>query len=120
MACGGGGESGGNATELVSNSSQAEAKASLSPSAGGTSADGTTIPSAAYIIDKSNNVWTVSNGYIYKNNVKDPSSYNVSLLLWYGALIFQSGTGGQFFVFTCDGNWLPCTDPRIAKAAKNP
>ncbi|MGF6544632.1 hypothetical protein [Paraburkholderia sp. BR13444] len=89
----------------------------IDPRLGGTSADGTTIPSAAYIIDKSSNIWTLSNGYIYKNKVKDPSSSNVSLLLWYGGMIYQSGTGGQFSVLTWNGNWLPCTDPRIAAAA---
>ena len=87
------------------------------PRLGGTSADGTTIPPASYIIDKSNNIWTVSNGFIYKNNVKDPYSYNVSLLLWYGGLIYQSGTGGQFYVMTPAGKWVPCADPRIAAAA---
>src|SRR5216683_8109955 len=89
----------------------------LDPRLGGTSADGTAIPPASYIIDKSNNIWTVSNGYIYKNTVKDPYSYNVSLLLWYGGMIYQSGTGGQFYVLTWAGNWLPCADPRIAAAA---
>nr|WP_241017268.1 hypothetical protein [Paraburkholderia sp. Ac-20342] len=91
--------------------------ASLDPRLGGTSVDGTVIPSASYIIDKSNNVWTVSNGYIYRNKIQDPYSYNVSLLLWYGGLIFQRGTGGQFYVLTCNGNWLPCADPRIAATA---
>jgi hypothetical protein len=89
----------------------------LDPRLGGPSADGTAIPPASYIIDKSNNIWTLSNGYIYKNSVKDPYSYNVSLLLWYGGLIFQSGTGGQFYVMTPAGKWLPCADPRIAAAA---
>lgn len=90
---------------------------SLDPRLGGISADGTAIPPAARIIDKSNNIWTLSNGYIYKNNVKDPYSYNVSLLLWYGGMIYQSGTGGQFYVLTFNGNWLPCADPRIAAVA---
>ncbi|OLL30910.1 hypothetical protein BTH42_14090 [Burkholderia sp. SRS-W-2-2016] len=90
---------------------------SLDPRLGGVSADGTTLPSASYIIDKSNNIWTLSAGYIYRNSVKDPYSYNVSLLLWYGGLIYQSGTGGQFYVLTFNGNWLPCADPRIAAVA---
>jgi hypothetical protein len=89
----------------------------LDPRLGGTSADRTAIPPASYIIDKSNNIWTLSNGFIYKNSVKDPYSYNVSLLLWYGGMIYQSGTGGQFYVLTWNGNWLPCADPRIAAAA---
>jgi hypothetical protein len=91
--------------------------ASLDPRLGGTSADGTTIPSASYIIDKSSNMWTLANGFIYKNGVKDPGSYNVSMLLWFGGLIYQAGTGGQFYVVSPNGNWLPSADPRTAAAA---
>ena len=79
-----------------------------------TSSEGTVIPSAASIVDKRLNVWTVNNGFIYKNGVKDKDSYNVSLLLWYGGMIYQRGTGGQFYVMTWAGRWLPCADPRIA------
>lgn len=86
------------------------------PRVGGTSADGTTIPPASYIIDKSNVQWTLSNGYIYKNGVRDPSSYNVSLLLWYGSLVYQCGTGGQFYVWGPSGKWIKCADPRITVA----
>src|SRR5216684_3940671 len=50
------------------------------PRLGGTSADGTTIPSAKYIIDKVGNVWTVVNGVIYRNNQTVGNTYNVSLL----------------------------------------
>ncbi|MDG0022924.1 hypothetical protein [Trinickia sp. Y13] len=90
---------------------------SLDPRLGGTSADGTTIPPASYIIDKQNNQWTLSGGYIYKNGVKDPYSYNVSLLLWYGGMIYQKGTGGQFYVKTWMNTWLPSRDPRVDLAA---
>ncbi|MGG1943840.1 hypothetical protein AB1286_03405 [Trinickia sp. NRRL B-1857] len=89
----------------------------LDPRLGGTSADGTAIPPAPYIIDKQNNQYTLSNGYIYKNGVKDPYSYNVSLLLWYGGMIYQEGTGGQFYVKTWMNTWKPCRDPRINMAA---
>src|SRR5260370_6924342 len=90
----------------------------LDPRLGGTSADGTAIPPASYIIDKSNNIWTVSNGYIYKNSVKDPYSYNVSLLLCYGGMIYQSGTGGLVYVFPGPGNSLPRADPRLPLATR--
>jgi hypothetical protein len=81
------------------------------------STDGTVIPSATAIVDKFLNVWTLSNGFIYKNGVKDKDSYNVSLLLWYGGMIYQCGTGGQFYVMTWANRWLPCNDPRIALTA---
>ncbi len=77
------------------------------------SVDGTVIPTAGSILDRRGNVWTVKSGFIYKNGVKDNDSYNVSLLLWYGGMIYQSGTGGQFYVLTWADRWLPCTDPRI-------
>jgi hypothetical protein len=89
----------------------------LSPYLGGTSVDGTTIPSAAYLIDKCNIQWTVAKGLIYRNGVQDPNSYNVSLLLWYGGMIYQSGTGGNFYVWTWTGKWVACTDPRIVPVA---
>ena len=78
------------------------------------SVDGTVIPSATSIVDKLLNVWKLSNGFIYKNGVKDKDSYNVSLLLWYGGMIYQRGTGGQFYVMTWANRWLPCAGPRIA------
>ncbi len=87
------------------------------PRLGGTSADGTTIPSAKYIIDKVGNVWTVVNGVIYRNNQTVGNTYNVSLLLWYGGKIWHRGTGGQFYVCTDISTWLPCNDPRIVTAA---
>jgi hypothetical protein len=86
---------------------------SVSHAALAISADGTVIPSASSIVDKLLNVWTLNNGFIYKNGVKDKDSYNVSLLLWYGGMIYQRGTGGQFYVMTWAGRWLPCADPRI-------
>nr|WP_242538551.1 hypothetical protein [Trinickia acidisoli] len=89
----------------------------LDPRLGGTSADGTAIPPASYIIDKQSNEWTMTGGYIYKNGVKDPYSYNVSMLLWYGGMIYQEGTGGQFYVLTWMNTWKPCSDPRINLAA---
>ena len=73
---------------------------SVSTTATAVSADGAVIPSATSIVDHLANVWTLNNGFIYKNGVKDKDSYNVSLLLWYGGMIYQRGTGGQFYVMT--------------------
>ncbi|WP_345815731.1 hypothetical protein AAGS40_15845 [Paraburkholderia sp. PREW-6R] len=90
------------------------------PRMGGTSADGTTLPASPYIIDKSNAVWTLVNGVVYRNGATVGNTYNVSLLLWYGGRVWLCGTGGQFYVnvdarnFTAQ--WLPCNDPRIAVA----
>ncbi|CAG9231750.1 conserved hypothetical protein [Paraburkholderia sabiae] len=91
--------------------------ASNDPRLGGTSADGTTIPSASYIIDKTGAMWTVVGGVIYRNNKTVGNTYNVSMLLWYGGKIWHKGTGGQFYVNTDVAGWLPCSDPRIATAA---
>jgi hypothetical protein len=87
------------------------------PHLGGTSPDSTAIPPAAYIIDKRSVQWTLSNGYIYKNGVKDPGPSNVSLVLWYGGMIYHCGTGGQFYVWTWAAKWVACTDPRIVPVA---
>jgi hypothetical protein len=88
------------------------------PRLGGTSADGTTIPSASYIIDKAGAVWTVVNGVIYRNNKTVGNTYNVTLLLWYGGKIWHRGTGSQFYVLSdVSTSWLPCNDPRIVTAA---
>jgi len=84
------------------------------PRLGGTSADGTTIPSATYIIDKTGAIWTVVNGVIYRNRATVGNTYNVSLLLWYGGKIWHRGTGGQFYVLADLDRWLPCDDPRLA------
>ncbi|SEJ81796.1 hypothetical protein [Paraburkholderia diazotrophica] len=86
------------------------------PRLGGTSPDGTTIPSASYIIDKAGAMWTVVNGVIYRNGGTVGNTYNVSLLLWYGGKIWHIGTGGQFYVLTDLDRWLPCNDPRNAAA----
>jgi len=84
---------------------------------GGTSPDGTTIPSASSIIDKTGAVWTVVGGVIYKNGATVGNTFNVSLLLWYGGNIYCCNTSGQFYVNAEVATyWLPCTDPRVAPA----
>jgi hypothetical protein len=83
------------------------------PRLGGTSADGTTLPTSPYIIDKAGAIWTLVNGVIYKNGSTVGNTYNVSLVLWYGGKIWHCGTGGQYYVNAAvSGQWLPCNDPR--------
>jgi hypothetical protein len=82
------------------------------PRLGGTSPDNTAIPSATYFIDKSNNVWTVVGGVIFRNNQTVGTTYNVSLLLWFGGKVWHIGTG-VFFVLSGNDTWLRCNDPRI-------
>lgn len=77
------------------------------------SADGVVIPTVGSILDRRGNVWTVKNGFVFRNGIQDKDSYNVSLLLWYGGMIYQRGTGGQFYVLDWTERWRPCTDPRI-------
>ncbi|SIT42967.1 conserved exported hypothetical protein [Paraburkholderia ribeironis] len=95
------------------------------PRLGTTSPDGTTMPSASSIIDKTGAVWTLVNGVIYTNGVVAGNNYNVSLVLWYGGKIYCSNTSGQFYVNADVRNvkaqWLACNDPRIpvAPAAGN-
>jgi hypothetical protein len=84
----------------------------IDPRLGGTSADGTAVPPASYIIDKLNNIWTLSGGYALKNNVKDTASSSVTLLVWYGGMLYQQRSGGQFYVKTWMNTWAPCNDPR--------
>ncbi|MCC8390992.1 hypothetical protein LJ656_00195 [Paraburkholderia sp. MMS20-SJTR3] len=88
------------------------------PRLGGTSADGTTLPTASYIIDKSAAIWTLVNGVIYCNGATVGNTYNVTLVLWYGGKIYHCGTGGQFYVNAdVSQQWLPCNDPRTAISA---
>jgi len=90
------------------------ASAAAAPTIG--SPDGTTIPPATSITDKNGAVWTVVNEVIYRNGATVGDTYNVTLLLWYGGMVYHRGTGGQFFVCT-NLVWLPVTDPRTPVAA---
>jgi hypothetical protein len=80
------------------------------------SPDGTTIPSATSITDNGGAVWTVSGGVIYRNGATVGDTFSVTLLLWYGGMIYHEGTGGQFYVCT-NSVWLKVTDPRIPLSA---
>lgn len=80
------------------------------------SPDGTTIPSASSITDNGGHVWTVSNGVIYRDGGTVGDTYNVSVLLWYGGMVYHCGTGGQWYV-VLGSIWRPCSDPRIPLSA---
>jgi hypothetical protein len=86
--------------------------------AGVGSPDGTTILPAGSITDNSGSVWTVVRGVVYRNGATAGGTSNVSLLLWYGGMIYQIGSAGQFYVWSWAGAWLTCNDPRIASVAK--
>jgi hypothetical protein len=80
------------------------------------SPDGTTIPSAASITDNGGHVWTLSGGVIYRDGATVGNTYNVSLLLWYGGMVYHCGTGSQWYV-VLGSVWRPCSDPRIPLSA---
>ncbi|MFP3466473.1 fascin domain-containing protein [Leifsonia sp. SIMBA_070] len=80
------------------------------------SPDGTTIPSATSIIDNGGNTWTLSNGVVYRNGATVGNTYNVTVVLWYGGMVYHRGTGGQWYVCP-NGVWLKVTDPRIPLSA---
>jgi len=89
----------------------------IDPRLGTVSADGTTLPSAPYILDKSGAKWTLVNGVVYKNGTVVGVNYNVSLVLWYGGKIYHCNTSGHFYANAeVSSQWLACTDPRIAVA----
>ena len=75
------------------------------PRLGGTSVDGTSIPSATYIVDKNWAVWTVVGGVIYCNGATVGNTYAVSLLLWYGGMLYACASGGNFWVYSNAKVW---------------
>jgi len=100
----------GSSSSVLHNQAEAATVASTA------SPDGWVSPTATSITDNSGAVWTIVNEVIYRNGATVGDTYNVSLLLWYGGLIFHKGTAGQFFV--CSNlAWLPVTDPRIPVGA---
>ncbi|MBC8739967.1 hypothetical protein F6X40_25015 [Paraburkholderia sp. UCT31] len=103
--------SGASATSSTADNTSPVAKASVP----NMSPDGTSLPSAPYIIDQFGATWTLSNGVIYRNGATFGITYNVSLVLFYGGKIWHCGTGGEFYVTADVPNlWLHCNDPRIA------
>ncbi|WP_025600075.1 hypothetical protein [Burkholderia sp. WSM2230] len=97
----------GNATSTGSNSNNGASNNSTPASA-----DGTSIPPAASIVDNQAAVWAVVGGSVYRNGVKAGNTYNVSLLLWYGGIVYHAGTGGQFYGWSGSA-WYACADPRL-------
>ncbi|MFM0136262.1 hypothetical protein [Caballeronia grimmiae] len=112
-ACGGGdvGDLPGSSEKTVNDLTLPE---STNKAAANASPDGTTIPSASSIVDKTGAVWTLSGGVVYKNSTA-VSIANVVMLLWSGGKIYQKNNYSQFYVWS--GKWLICRDPRIAIAA---
>jgi len=84
------------------------------------SADGTTIPNATQIVDASLNVWTVVGGIVFVQPPGGPSaaagfSSGVSLLLWYGGVIYQSAAGKFYAWNATTSAWGPGqSDPRTS------
>jgi YVTN family beta-propeller protein len=74
------------------------------------SASGTTIPSAAQIVDSELNVWTLSGGQAYENGQLTPSS-GVILLLCYGGTVYQENIHHDWWLWA--GAWAASSDPRV-------
>jgi len=110
-ACGGG------ADDLASGAGSSVKKATARVTSALMSADGTSIPSGTSIIDGYGSTWTVNNGVVYCNGKAVGVSYNVTLLLWYGGRMWHQNSVGHFYVCNDMGQWLPCSDPRVAVAA---
>ncbi|BDZ49389.1 hypothetical protein GCM10025867_16300 [Frondihabitans sucicola] len=53
---------------------------------------------------------------VYRDGATVGDTFAVTLLLWYGGMIYHSGTGGQFYV-CANSQWLKVTDPRIPLSA---
>ena len=80
------------------------------PRAVGASPSGTTIPSAAQIIDSADNVWAVSGGIIYENGVPAGYSNNVTLLLYENAIIYQENSSGNWWSWN-GTTWVASSNP---------
>ena len=81
------------------------------------SADGTTLPAAPYITDKSGGKWTLVGGILYRNGVKVGPNFNVATVLWYGGKVYHCNYAGQWYANAEVAlSWLSCTDPRTAVA----
>lgn len=75
------------------------------------SADKTLMPPAASIVDSSKIVWTVAGGIISRNGVADTTTINVTLVLYFGGVVYQENASGGFWSWT-NGSWVQSTDPR--------
>jgi hypothetical protein len=91
--------------------------ASLTAVGSGTSANGTTIPPAASIIDASGNTWTLSNGAQVLENgnlVGTYGSSGVILVLWYNSTIYQENNTNNWYSWSGTDWTGPVSDPRPA------
>src|SRR3569623_441789 len=76
----------------------------------GISPDYTLVPPASSIIDLSNNSWTLSNGYIYINGNQLSGSFNVTMLVWIGELVYQLTSSGSWYNYI-DSAWNSISNP---------
>jgi hypothetical protein len=109
-ACGGGGdiaESGADVTGVAK-----AATTSASP-------DGTVIPSATSIVDASGNTWTLVSSRVTKNGagVATGSSSPLSLILWYGGVIYAKNSAGTWYKNGSTWTSIGTVDPRTTAAA---
>jgi hypothetical protein len=114
--------------EIVTSAGSYSASATQSPSgwwimqltafkAASTSINGTTIPSASFIVDGGGNVWTVSGGVIYENGNASVGTANVILLLYYNGTIYQENSSGSWFLWNGSGWTAGSGDPRGTASA---
>jgi aryl-phospho-beta-D-glucosidase BglC (GH1 family) len=68
------------------------------------------IPSATQIIDSAHNVWTLTGGVIYEGGVAAGYSANVSLLLYYGATIYQENKSCLWWSWN-GSTWVATSNP---------
>jgi hypothetical protein len=82
----------------------------------GPSASGTTIPSAAQIVDSGGNVWTLASGVVMKNGMPAGYSANVILLLYYNSVIYQENSADNWWSWN-GSSWVGINgDPRATTA----
>jgi hypothetical protein len=74
------------------------------------SANGTSIPATAQIIDSSGNVWAVSGGVIYENGVMAGYSKAVADLVYDNKTVYQENTAGGWWSWN-GSTWASSTDP---------
>jgi hypothetical protein len=98
-------------TDLSSSANNVTATLKEAVVAGTASLDGTTIPSATEITDKSGNVWTVSGGVVYKNAALAGYSKSVTLLLYDNNLIYQENSAAGWWSWNGTA-WVASKDPR--------
>jgi YVTN family beta-propeller protein len=87
----------------------------LAAAANPPSLSGTTIPSAAQIIDAGLNTWTLSGGQAYENGKPTPSS-GVILLLCYGGTVYQENIHHNWWLWDPNTDilsWVASSDPRV-------